>query len=269
MSIVQPPKAADICSLYRTQRKLDTSSIEDLAAGRILAIRIPNFYDPACAKIMSAKLLEKGTDQYANAAGVLKVNGIGIAFFETRNNPGLESVYYEKAEGAMKDSRELFAPYPYPIDILMQATSEAWEMGAELLDLGKGPMFSGLPRVVNGEILPHEDKLERDLGYVPEGYITQFAANVYLQVPEKGGELVLWSHSLDDDEYDILRGESYGISPELLPPSSLKIKPEPGELVLFMPRNLHAVAKTEGDYRIGISTFILYSGKKQPLKFWS
>ena len=74
---------------------------------------------------------------------------------------------------------------------------------------------------------------------------------------------------MDDDRYDELRGDSYGIERDKLPTPDVTIKPQAGDLVLFKPRNLHAVCSTSGKYRIGISTFVMYGGESKSLKLWS
>lgn len=252
-----------------TATSLSKSAILGLAKGDFLALRISNFISPQICKDMSVNLLQQGTAEYKNAKGVYKVNGIGTAFFETTENDDLKSYYYKTAKQSMEDTRHLFHPNTSPLDALLTCCNQVWDPGAELLNLGDGAMFSGLPRVVTNEILPHEDKLERDLGYAPNDYITQMAANVYLQVPSKGGALLLWETSLSDSKYDEMRGESYGIAHDRLPPASCTLMPSHGDLILFNPRYLHAVEKTCGEPRIGISTFIMYCGEDKPLKFWS
>ncbi len=51
----------------------------------------------------------------------------------------------------------------------------------------------------------------------------------------------------------------------------LVIKPETGDLIIFNPRNLHAIQPSESgdEERITISSFLAYCGDKKPLKFWS
>ena len=169
-------------------------------------------------------------------------------------------------------TREFFEPYLSPMDRLRLELDEEWKHGASLLDLGDGKMFCGLFRVLSGGVLAHEDKLERDHHReLPErlNYTAQLAANIYLNVPDQGGNILSWNKSLGDHEYDELRGDSYGIEPKLLGPESSSIKPCTGDLIFFNPRKPHAITPSKGGERVTISTFILYGGSKKPLYFWS
>ena len=93
--------------------------------------------------------------------------------------------------------------------------------GANLENIHGRKMFIGLCRVIepNVDFLPHQDKLSKDAQYIKTTSMlkTQFAANVYIDIPENGGELDLWRQELDDENYDAMRKGSYGIRRDKLP----------------------------------------------------
>lgn len=134
-------------------------------------------------------------------------------------------------------------------------------------------MFVGLTRGMTGEILPHEDKLERDDPSTTTKVrcIAQIAFNCYLSMPEVGGNLELWDKTLDTKTYDAMRGDSYGIARKQLPPPMLSIRPNPGDFVAFNARYLHAVSagSNPNELRTSVSGFLAYQGENLPLRLWS
>jgi hypothetical protein len=254
--------------------KLTEASIKSLLNGTVLAIRIPSFLDKKTCKIVSEKLLSaKVIEEYTNAPGIGKV---GIAFFETTGNVQMEQKYFESALHNLNMIRDIFAPYPVPTDSLRVQLDEVWPTGANLRVHGGRKMFAGLCRALeNGQgIIPHEDKFERDSAQDPFNISftenVQMAFNIYLQNPEHGGDLELYTQSLSTEAYDKLRGESYGIERSLLPKPALTIKPENGDLILFNSRNLHSVTPVSGkDPRLSISAFISRKDPDGSLIIWS
>jgi 2OG-Fe(II) oxygenase superfamily len=90
-----------------------------------------------------------------------------------------------------------------------------------------------------------------DLLDVPQ--VAQFAFNLYLSVPERGGETVIWQHRrLPEDESRRLPN-SYGYQESVVADTrSVEIKPVVGEALLFDPRNFHAVRPSEDERRIAL-----------------
>ena len=95
-------------------------------------------------------------------------------------------------------------------------------------------MFVGIVLAIKRQILLHEDILDRDdpSAITKVHYVSQATFICYLKVPETGGELEIWDRSLSTEEYDRLRGNSYGIDRSLLPPPIHTLKPTVGEFTL-------------------------------------
>lgn len=259
-------------SSVRYAKSLKTNDLQDLANGKIQALRIPNFCSQPVVKQVLQNLNQRKIVDYTNAEGVGKFQDVGMAYFEIESKEDKEK-YYQTRLDSIQTLRKAFDPYLSPIDKVRLILDEQWPLGASLMNLGQGPMFTGLVRAIKGEILPHEDKLERD---DPQGiknihYVSQLAFNCYLAVPKTGGELQLWDLSLSDEEYNHLRGESYGIHRSKLPDPALVLKPESGEFIAFNGRNLHAVSPSLQDktVRVSVSGFLLYQGEKKALHVWS
>lgn len=187
----------------------------------------------------------------------------------------MKSRYFSEALKNSQAIRRIFSPYQQPIDTVRVCLDEIWPEGATLRTHNEKKMFAGLCRALeNGQsIIPHEDKFERDVPQDGSDKVLpekgQIAFNIYLQNPKKGGELELYTESLATEEYDRLRGDSYGIDRALLPEPAIRLKPEEGELILFNARNLHSVSPIVGDTRLSISSFITQETENGTLKFWS
>lgn len=181
--------------------------------------------------------------------------------------------YHRQAITNIRKIRSVFSPLASPIDELRLLLDEAWPKGARLLDVNGEKCFVGIARFQgNGvDLTPHTDNLERN---APQDHepklLTQLSTNIYLQIPEDGGELEIWGIHPDEIEYDRLRGErAYGIERHLLPPPDLVIKPEPGDLIFLNPRLIHAVRPSATATRVTLGVFIGYFGDDQPLAYWS
>ncbi len=46
-------------------------------------------------------------------------------------------------------------------------------------------------------------------------------------------------------------------------------RPEPGDLLIFNSRKMHAVSPGTGRSRLAVSCFVGYRGKQQALTYWS
>ncbi|MBS0586275.1 MAG: 2OG-Fe(II) oxygenase [Verrucomicrobia bacterium] len=262
-----PPEA------IRTRPTVEAQDLLDVIHNRIGFLRVPNYVPKEVTRAICLRLDSDFTVRdYENAPGVGKVDGVGTPFFETDQKAPALARYYQTARKSMDVARSLCHPHLSPLDKLRLELDERWSKGATVLNLGSGKMFSGLIRVLNGAVLAHEDKLERDMGCSARSlnYMAQLACNIYLRMPLAGGELARWGISLPDEEYKERTGSTYGIEPASLPKRSISVRPSTGDLIIFNPRFLHSVGAASGETsRVSMSTFVLYQGDDRPLGFWS
>ena len=181
--------------------------------------------------------------------------------------------YFSVARKNMNELRKSCSPVMSPLDTLRCYLDEIWGPGACLQTYKSRKMFVGLSRMVepNTTFLAHHDIFEQDApGHVEAtSVISQFAANIYVQVPDSGGELLMWEMNMPPEEFEKLRGNTYGLEVESLPTPDLVIKPGCGDLFIFDSRKMHAVAPPIDKPRLALSCFIAYRGDDLPLTYWS
>lgn len=252
------------------EKELSIKNIDSLINGDILVLRIPNFINELACKKISRGLKNFGFNDYLNAP---LVGRIGMSYFETAHNPDIIKKYFDDAIENINILRKACAPYPCPIDTLRCMLDEQWYGGCNLQNLYMKKMFVGLSRCIKPEIplLAHHDMFGRHAPDTPESnsLISQYGVNVYIDVPDVGGELAIWLEEISDVEFLRRRGAQYGMSIESLDKPDFCVKPKNGDLIIFNARKLHAVLPGTGSDRLTLSAFIGYRGKDKPLSVWS
>ena len=254
-------------------RVIDSLSKEHLQAllhNEIQVLRIPNFIPAHTCREISKGLKSTGYNDYINAP---QVGRIGMSYFETGHNPEIIDKYFETATDNINELRKACSPYPCPMDTLRCVIDEEWDSGCMLQTLYGKKMFVGLSRCMKPGVplKAHHDMFGRHAPDTPEAasLISQFGVNIYIDVPEVGGELAMWNDEISDEEFLTERGDDYAIPLEQLGSPDFATKPENGDLIFFNARKLHAVLAGEGIDRLTISGFVGYRGNKEPLTVWS
>jgi len=254
----------------RLAETLTKTDLDDLIANKIQVLRIPNFIPKETCGSISVGLKSTGYDDYRNAP---QVGRIGMSYFETGRDPEIEDHYFQNALRNINLLRRACAPYPCPMDTFRCLVDEMWTPGCTLQTLYGRKMFVGLSRSMKPGVplKAHHDMFARHAPDTPEAesLISQFGVNVYLDVPETGGELAMWDTEISDDEFLEKRGDDYAIPLNQLGPHDYAVKPEIGDLILFNARKLHAVLAGTGTDRLTISAFLGYRGDAEPLSVWS
>ncbi|WP_186397442.1 2OG-Fe(II) oxygenase [Stappia sp. TSB10GB4] len=249
---------------------LNSEHFKALARGEVRVIRVAAFANGPSCELISRGQASLGFEPYINVSEVRK---IGMAFYETELKPELIERYFVVAREHLNDFRKACEPYGSPLDTLRGILDEIWPAGANLQTLFGRKMFVGLSRMVepNTTFLAHHDIFSEDAPGIEEAesLLAQFAANIYFQVPEVGGELLMWHRNMTTEEFDRRRRGKYGIAVEDLPTPDVIVKPGRGDLLIFDSRKIHAVASPHDTARMAVSFFIGYRGDDQPLTYWS
>ncbi|MFN8769891.1 MAG: 2OG-Fe(II) oxygenase [Neisseriaceae bacterium] len=263
-----------------TKTALDQESISSLLNDKIIAIRIPQYSSPdICEQI--AKGLFKYTTKFECYHHELKngedieyvdygVDRFGVSFNTTYNgDKEHREKYYLNAIENIRLIRSILPNQLSPFDRFRLEIDEIWLFGVGLANFEGRKMFAGVPR-----IMTRPDKTERiavqpHIDYLPCKYgqlLAQFAVNIYMQVPQNGGELELWDiPALNETQVANLKNIKDWR--KILPTSTL-IKPTVGELIIFNSRRPHAVHQFTKGARISLQSFIGLTQSKQ-LLLWS
>ena len=128
-------------------------------------------------------------------------------------------------------------------------------------------MFCGIIRVMFpetahlSETVPHVDCLPRSIAELQQ----QFSANIYLETPPSGGELIIWdTQAFSYDEVQRFEGAQL---PEECLQKPLRIRPRKNELVLINTRRPHAICGFDSGKRVSMQSFIGYT-PGEPFYFW-
>lgn len=249
---------------------LNSDHLKALAQGDLRVIRVMSFANSASCDLITKGQTTLGFQPYINVSQVCK---IGMAFYETELKPELIDKYFVVAREHQNDFRKACEPFGSPLDTLRCLLDEIWPAGANLQTMFGRKMFVGLSRMVepNTTFLAHHDIFSEDAPGIEEAesLTAQFAGNIYFQVPDIGGELLMWHRSMTTEEFDERRQGKCGIAIDDLPPPDLVVKPGLGDLLIFDSRKIHAVAPPRVTPRMAVSFFIGFRGDTAPLTYWS
>lgn len=254
---------------------LSEGVIKSLLHDKAHIVSLKSSYDEELSSQLADKILTKMEIGYYDNAP--RIGRIGTAFFESINSNEKREFYYKNAPRWNSELKDACFPIVSPINYLISELDNNWTPGAKTATFKEHKMFSGLARIFKegSSAEPHQDIFLRD---APELYSDfpikeQLAFNIYLSVPENGGEVEIWNWRATDAEFHDLRNQdpdlSYGMDRSKIRKPDVVYKPKKGDILLFNPRNVHAVAPSFGTQRLTISTFIGYSGDDKELVLWS
>ncbi|MFH9426469.1 2OG-Fe(II) oxygenase [Streptomyces sp. NPDC017529] len=252
--------------------ELTTESLLQLVRRDIAAIHVRNFCDRRIAAEVARKAVRHEALGNYHKKYTSTVGRVFMPHIDTAWDPERTARYHDAALPSIREVRALFAPHLSPVDHVRLLLQECWPAGANLLRLRGRPCFVGALRVfqpTTSVFHPHNDRIEQETD-APEiaGVTEQLVANVYLQVPDEGGDLQLWRRDPTSDESRIIL-EVEGLDPSAVEPPRHVIHPQAGDLVVFSSRMLHAVTPARDGHRVGTAAFIACKGTDEPLLYWS
>jgi hypothetical protein len=269
-----------------TVETLNESILQKLFQDEICILRVPNYCSPE-ALISLQKFSQTAREHliksyyvgYKNQKPTKTFYGIhlwGTPYNSTyHHGPDHESfqAYYQAAVPHMQALRKAVAPHLSPMDYLRLQLDEHWPAGARIATFPSTNnktknMFVGICRFMYaedaflGQVQPHFDSLPRHVQDLEK----QYSANIYMDIPDEGGELEIWDvpplTATDIVQSDVEKDWRSTLSEPIV------IKPEPGELILFNTRRPHAVRGFKSGIRSSIQCFIgIY--RDGSLEFWS
>lgn len=188
----------------------------------------------------------------------LGVKRVGPAFNTTYNDDEQRTAfkkYLQEKDVFMHDLRNFLGPRMSPIERVRLQLDELHANRCSVACVQGEKVFSGVCRITGADdSIPGE---EPHIDAVPQGIHlkNQFAANVYLSMPEagSGGELRMWNtqpFSLEDAPFFNDKLYQVGTS------DYSSYEPVTGDLVLFCTRRPHAVGRFDKGARVSMQSFV-------------
>lgn len=237
-----------------TASSFQRGDIADLAAGRCVAIRVPDFLtESECAKLLES-LLKAEFESYGSARVYPQVMRFGIAVSDFMNEGRLSQGYWDALDADASLTERLGLGFD-PFSLCQE------RLGADLpqpvtAGTAAGRAFApGVFREPNHGFQVHFDDARREFedDLVDANLVAQFAFNLYLSVPPRGGETVMWRHLWRPEDEAFRLPNSYGYSEAVVGDAeSIELKPAAREVLLLNPRYFHAVRPSEGARRISL-----------------
>ena len=237
---------------------LGRDSLKALLRNEIPAIRIPRFAtDSECASLVmalaGANIKRSPLDE--------STAYLGIAHAQYPWGTDFAQVIAAVAE-AYADQAYVFTRSFDPVARVIEVLSGAWVGGIEIAaEEGISRFYAGVVIDSTTGVGLHADFAP----YVSAGYAiaqsdSQLAWNVYADVPEAGGETVIYNRPWTPLPEDNRVGPAYDLSHAAVAGAeSVALRPTIGDVLLFNARNPHEVRSAEsksGRRRIGVGSFI-------------
>lgn len=243
---------------------LTEDALRSFFNNEVCVIRVPHYTDAALCDSLTENFLHQASEDYHHEIHEgdkieylsYGVNRIGVAYNTTYNHPvgSPEWVrYYNEALEGTHRIRNAAYPNLSPIDRFRLEMDELWVPGANIAAFEGRKMFVGIVRITQ----PKKNIMEKPhCDSVPERVTnlqSQYSANIYLSVPNEGGELEVWDreplHIQEIDHEDIHKD----LRDEGIP--SFLIKPNKGELIIINTRRPHGVRGFPEGTRVSVQCF--------------
>jgi hypothetical protein len=243
-----------------------------LWSGEFAAIRLTGLVSQEACRSFTNKLLDgEQTSQHLDIPGL---NVLGFSHFQVARDHQLAEEYASQFRRLPSVLRRLSFPYSSPFDVIFGWLSIAWPSGCRVLQTLTGSHLSPFTIRIYGDgigIEPHLDVVATELQSEPvaDDIRFQFGVNLYLDLPNAGGELELFHAAFPDLSYtEIASGPKTWSTQDL--PSPVRIRPNVAEVIIFPSHRLHAVSPSIGPgNRVTLSFFIGLSSWDDPVWIWA
>lgn len=178
--------------------------------------------------------------------------GVGVS--DHRPDGKLLDSYWVALDASRAAWTALRLPFD-PFELCRDALGAHWPGTVEVGRHGGRELGPGVAREPNQGFVVHFDDALREFreSLLDVNLVAQFAFNLYLSVPETGGETVVWRHRWEPPDEAFRLPYSYGYSDKVVGAAeSFELKPAIGQALLFNPRNFHAVRPSNDSRRIAL-----------------
>lgn len=257
--------------MIKSTDTLTYEALKSLFNNEIMALLVNDYLHYPHINELCKTIKQQDTSSYAYEHNI--VSHIGNSSYEIDNDKERSEYYYKNVDKNYAIQKEIFAPFPIPLEYIQKDINKIWEPGLELENLHGKKMFAGMIRIIHkgSAIHAHQDLVgwSNPDAIGIEDIMGQYGLNYFLQTPEEGGELLLWNKHLTQAEFYNKSKGNFCIPINELPKPDIKIKPRSGLLVILNARNLHAIETSIDNDRIAYSCFIAYRDFNKPLTYWT
>jgi hypothetical protein len=228
--------------------------VADLAAGRCAAVQVPDLLQPALCRQVLGALQAAPFESYGRQRVEPPVMRFGVGVSDYRANGAVTDGYWEAVKGHDAQWSGLGLSFD-PFAACRTALGADWPGPVSIGRRGGRDMAAGVAREPNQGFQIHFDDALREFtgNLLDATLVAQFAFNLYLSVPDRGGETVIWRHRWHPADESHRLPHSYGFAAPVVGESeSLVLHPEVGLALLFDPRNYHAVRPSQDGRRIAL-----------------
>lgn len=228
--------------------------IADLASGRCAAVRVPDLFPRSVCERMVEALLAADFDQYGADRVQPAVMRFGVGVSDYRADGAVADAYWPALERSRAAWDGLDLPMD-PWDMARQSVGADWPGKVAVGRHDGREMGAGVAREAPQGFLVHYDDAAREFSeqLLDAPLVAQLAFNLYIAVPESGGETVIWRHRWHPRDEAFRPQGSYGFTEESVRGlESVDISPGVGDGLLFDSRNYHAVKPSHGGRRIAL-----------------
>ena len=252
--------AADVLFGEATAPRLTRDLLLRLFAGTLGAITVTNALPVALSSSFLAQLDPSLFGGYASDRYQLPATRLGPVINEFRGDGDVGESYWQKANS----TANYWSSRPRAVNLrntAMELVQSAWQAPVVPASTHGRDLFWGIVREINSGTLIHWDEVIREypVDFLDRMPVAQLALNIFLSVPDQGGETAIWRKRWEpkDEIYRTgfgYRSESVREKPRLL------VAPKRGDVMLFDSRNFHAVQNSTEGRRIALSFFIGLAG---------
>lgn len=226
-----------------------------LAAGTLAAIQVPAHLPmDQCAALVQA-LNDCEFDAYDERRIYPPVMKLGPAVYDYYLDGGLKPEYWADARHARQVWQRAIGDRPDPLAFLVAELRRFWN-GPVLPATVNGMELSvGMIRELTGGARMHFDEVVREFpGGLDQEIVAQFGFNCYVDVPDSGGELVVYRRRWRPrDEQERI---GYGWHEQIAADEPrVVIGPGIGDSIWFDSRNYHTIRPNDQGRRLTLSFF--------------
>jgi hypothetical protein len=245
---------------------LDGSSVRQLLNDEVAALIVHGFLDVRSCEESRARLSDAPRWSFYEGS-TPPMGRLGMTQYE---HYGAKERYLSQAAPEMQMRDQLLRGLPDPLQMLISHLNAVGPFRAAVASEEGRTYFAGIFRRGTAVAI-HSDWAPRDAqGWAIGEIRAQLGWNLYYDLPERGGELVVYRRQWTPDMETHARQRFNDYDPDQFERiQHVEIHPKQGDLVLFNGRNAHRVKHSpEGERRLSVGSFIgeLPDGQ---LLFWS